>query len=72
SAPVDSGHRALLEQRGAVLHVAEPGTVLADWLRRGRSTAVIVRPDRTVLRAGRRPDELCDAVPNFSMAQGRR
>ena len=26
---------------------------LADWLRRGRATAAIVRPDRTVMCAGR-------------------
>ncbi len=70
--PIDAQRRARLEQRGAAIHIAEPGSALADWLRRGHSTAVIVRPDRTVMRAGRHVDELCDAVPSFSPARGGR
>ncbi len=70
--PLDAAHTALLEQRGAALHIAEPDGELADWLRRGRATAAIVRPDRTVMRAGRHLDGLCDAVPTFTSAKGGR
>ena len=41
--PVTAEHRTHLEQRGAVVHIAYPGTDLADWLRRGHATAAIVR-----------------------------
>jgi hypothetical protein len=39
--------------------VALPGSVLETWLRRGRTTAAIVRPDRTVMRAGHDVAALC-------------
>lgn len=61
--------RALLEERGAVVHIAEPGSELAHWLRRGRATAAIVRPDRTVMRAGRNLGELCALLPRFAGAE---
>ena len=54
---------ALAEQRGAVIYFAAPGSELAQWLRRGRASAAIVRPDRTVMCAGRALDKLCDALP---------
>ena len=57
--------RAVIEGRGAALHVATPGSELAHWLHRGRATAVVVRPDRTVMRAGRNLRPLCDALPHF-------
>ncbi len=50
--PLDGADRALLERRGVVL-VAESGGELQKWLRRGHATAAIVRPDRTVMCAGR-------------------
>jgi 3-(3-hydroxy-phenyl)propionate hydroxylase len=59
---------AQLEARGAVVHVAEPGGELARWLRRGRATAAVIRPDRTVMLAGRDPAKLCAAMPEFSRA----
>jgi 3-(3-hydroxy-phenyl)propionate hydroxylase len=61
--------RALLEEHGAVVHIAEPGRELAHWLRRGRATAAIVRPDRTVMRAGRNLSELCALLPRFVGAE---
>lgn len=70
--PVEAEHRARLKQHGAAVQIAETGTQLAEWLRRGRSTAAIVRPDRTVMRTGRRVDELCAAVPVFTVDGGRR
>jgi 3-(3-hydroxy-phenyl)propionate hydroxylase len=57
--------RTQLGERGAAVHIAQPGSQLADWLRRGRATAAIVRPDRTVMRAGRDLEALCEAVPTF-------
>jgi 3-(3-hydroxy-phenyl)propionate hydroxylase len=70
--PVDAEYRARLEQRGATVQMAEAGTHLARWLRGGHSAAAIVRPDRTVMRAGRRVDELCAVVPKFTAGGGGR
>jgi len=50
---------AALRRRGVVPVVAQPGSELATWLRRGRAMAAVVRPDRTVLRAGRDAAALC-------------
>jgi 3-(3-hydroxy-phenyl)propionate hydroxylase len=60
--------RTQLDERGAVVHVAEPGGELERWLRRGRATAAIIRPDRTVMLAGRDPSKPCSAMPEFSPA----
>ncbi len=68
--PVNAEQRARLQQRGATLHIAGAGTDLADWLRRGHAAAAVIRPDRTVMRAGRQVNELCDAVPSFTPAGG--
>ncbi|WP_168433824.1 MULTISPECIES: bifunctional 3-(3-hydroxy-phenyl)propionate/3-hydroxycinnamic acid hydroxylase [unclassified Mycolicibacterium] len=62
---------ALLEEHGAVVHVAERGSDLARWLRRGRATAVIIRPDRTVMCAGRNLNKLCALMPRFLRAEVR-
>ena len=62
--PDDTQHR-LLNERGAVVHIAAPDGELADWLRRARATAAIVRPDRTVMRAGRDMRRICDAVADL-------
>ena len=63
--PPGDAQRALLDTRGAAVHIAEPGSELADWLRRGRARAAIVRPDRTVMCASRDLRYLCEAVPSF-------
>jgi 3-(3-hydroxy-phenyl)propionate hydroxylase len=59
---------ALLEEHGAVVHIAAPGSELARWLRRGNATAAIIRPDRTVMCAGRNLWKLCAAMPGFAPA----
>jgi 2-polyprenyl-6-methoxyphenol hydroxylase-like FAD-dependent oxidoreductase len=51
--------QAGLQRSGVVMLVAEPGSALQLWLRRGHATAAIVRPDRTVLRAGHDVAALC-------------
>ena len=68
--PVSAEQRDGLEQRGATLHIARAGTDLADWLHRGHATAAVVRPDRTVMRAGRHVNELCAEVPSFTLIGG--
>jgi 3-(3-hydroxy-phenyl)propionate hydroxylase len=68
--PVSAEQRTRLAHRGTTLHIAGPGTDLARWLRRGHATGAVVRPDRTVMRAGRQIDELCDAVPTFTLTGG--
>ncbi len=64
--PPDAAQRARLDDCGTAVHIVKAGSELADWLRRGRATAAIVRPDRTVMRTGRHIDELCAAVPSFT------
>jgi hypothetical protein len=39
------------------------GSELAQWLRRGRASAALARPDRTVMQAGRDLAALCGALP---------
>jgi 3-(3-hydroxy-phenyl)propionate hydroxylase len=50
---------AALRRRGVVVLIPQPGDVLATWLRRGHANAAVVRPDRTVARAGRDVAALC-------------
>jgi 3-(3-hydroxy-phenyl)propionate hydroxylase len=63
--PPTDAQRALLERRSAVVHIARPGSALADWLRRGHAAAAIIRPDRTVMRASRDVQGLCENMPAF-------
>ena len=56
--PSSADETALRRREVAVL-VAEAGGPLGAWLRRGRVTAALVRPDRTVARAGRDLADLC-------------
>lgn len=53
TAPPAAALAAQLRQRGVLVLTAAPGSDLDHWLRRGRASTAIVRPDRTVLRAGR-------------------
>jgi 3-(3-hydroxy-phenyl)propionate hydroxylase len=63
--PPDGTQRRLLRERGAVTHIAAPDGELADWLRRAHVTSAIVRPDRTVMWAGRDMRRICDLMPTF-------
>ena len=65
-APSDA-QRTELDARGITVHVAVSDTELADWLRGGRAIAAIIRPDRTVMRAGRDLQKLCELVPSFKI-----
>ncbi|WP_431682579.1 bifunctional 3-(3-hydroxy-phenyl)propionate/3-hydroxycinnamic acid hydroxylase [Kitasatospora sp. KL5] len=55
---------AEIRRRGGVPVTAHPGTDLHRWLRRGRTRAALVRPDGTVLAAGRNPLRLCALLPD--------
>ena len=59
TSPLDRADEALLRRRGVAVLVANRDTELEKWLREGRATAAIVRPDRTVMRAGRDNAALC-------------
>jgi 3-(3-hydroxy-phenyl)propionate hydroxylase len=66
SAPLSGQQREELARRGAAVVAVEPHTELARWLRRGRVTAAVVRPDGTVTYAGRNVPEMCRRVPIFA------
>jgi len=61
--------RARLDERGARAVEVETGSPLHVWLTAGRATAAVVRPDLTVMRAGRDVAALCGAVPRFEVAR---
>ena len=54
-----------LGSRGAAIVLAAPGSELDGWLRKGRASAAIVRPDRAVMQAGRSVEAICRAMPVF-------
>jgi 3-(3-hydroxy-phenyl)propionate hydroxylase len=66
SAPLNPSQQDEMASRGAVVVTAPPGTELNLWLRAGRATAAVVRPDRAVLYASRNLAEVCDVVPVFA------
>jgi 3-(3-hydroxy-phenyl)propionate hydroxylase len=66
SAPLDPSQQDEMAGRGTVVVTTHPGTELDLWLRAGRATAAVVRPDRTVLRASRNLAEICRSVPVFA------
>jgi 3-(3-hydroxy-phenyl)propionate hydroxylase len=71
TAEPDSTQRAEVEQRGGVVVTARDGSALHQWLRSGHARAAVVRPDGTVLRAGRDLSRLCSAVPPFTAPSAR-
>ena len=66
--PLAPQQRARLEARGAQAVEVEAGSPLHGWLSAGRATAALVRPDLTVMRAGRDVAAVCQAVPRFQVA----
>ena len=55
--------------RGTEVLEVEPGSPLGKWLADGKAAAALVRPDFTVLRAGRDVAALCEAAPRFLVAR---
>jgi 3-(3-hydroxy-phenyl)propionate hydroxylase len=70
SSPLTDAQRDELHSRGAAVVLAAPGSELDRWLRSGRASAAIVRPDRAVMQAGRNTRAICDAMPSFSAVHG--
>ena len=70
SSPLTDAQRNELASRGAAVVLAAPGSEFDGWLRKGRASAAIVRPDRAVMHAGRNIRAICDAVPTFTAARG--
>lgn len=60
--PLTGAEQSIVRPAGAVVHVAVPGSEAAEWLRRGRADAAIIRPDRTVMAAGP-VGAVCQALP---------
>ena len=58
--------REFVERRGGVVHLATGG--LAIWLEEHRAAVAVLRPDRTVMRAGADLAAVCAALPDFSAA----
>jgi len=65
SSPLGDAQRSALSSRGAVVIQVAPGSELDRWLREGRATAAIVRPDRAVMQAGTNATAICAAMPTF-------
>ena len=70
SASLSPGAGDEVVRRGAVVIQAAPGSELDSWLRKGRATAAIVRPDRAVMQAGRNAEAICANVPAFCVGDG--
>ncbi|MBV8785569.1 MAG: bifunctional 3-(3-hydroxy-phenyl)propionate/3-hydroxycinnamic acid hydroxylase, partial [Mycobacterium sp.] len=65
SVRLSDAQQSQLSLRGAALVSVTAESELGRWLKRGRATAAIVRPDAAVMQAGRNVQALCDALPSF-------
>ena len=61
--------RGRLAERGTHLLQVDPASALGAWLAGGHATAALVRPDFTVMRAGRDLAALTLSAPRFSPAE---
>ncbi len=66
--PLSPEEQALLADRGTEVLEVAPGSSLYKWLADGKAAAALVRPDFTVMRAGRDVAALCQAAPRFLVA----
>ncbi|MET0189939.1 MAG: 3-(3-hydroxyphenyl)propionate hydroxylase, partial [Pseudonocardia sediminis] len=60
--------RAELAARGTEVLEVKPHSALYTWLAEGKAAAALVRPDFTVMRAGRDVAELCAAAATLRVA----
>lgn len=70
--PLGADAEAMLRGRNVAIVAAEPGGRLDSWLRHGHAAAALIRPDRTVMRAGRDVALLAAsaaALPALEMSQ---
>jgi 3-(3-hydroxy-phenyl)propionate hydroxylase len=66
SSALSTAQEKELKSRGAVVVSVGRDSQLGSWLKQGRATAAIVRPDGAVMQAGRNVAAIFDAVPAFS------
>jgi 3-(3-hydroxy-phenyl)propionate hydroxylase len=66
--PLTSSQHAVLADRGTEVLEVPPGSPLHQWLADGRAAAALVRPDFTVMRAGRDVAALSNTAPKFVVA----
>src|SRR5262249_38301480 len=69
SSTLSDAQRKQLTSRGVTVVSVTAGSELGRWLKQGRATAAIVRPDAAVMQAGRNVQALCDALPSFSAGE---
>ena len=67
--PLSPQQRAVLAGRGTEVLEVRPGSPLYTWLADAKAAAAMVRPDFTVVRAGRDVAELCEEAPRFRVQQ---
>ncbi|HEY1442549.1 MAG TPA: bifunctional 3-(3-hydroxy-phenyl)propionate/3-hydroxycinnamic acid hydroxylase, partial [Mycobacterium sp.] len=70
SAPLSDAQRRQVSSRGAAVVSVASASDFGRWLKQGRATAAIVRPDGAVMQAGRNIQALCDALPSFAAVDG--
>ncbi|HZE17385.1 MAG TPA: bifunctional 3-(3-hydroxy-phenyl)propionate/3-hydroxycinnamic acid hydroxylase, partial [Mycobacterium sp.] len=70
SAPLSAAQQNEVSGRGAVVVSVAPESELGRWLKQGRATAAIIRPDAAVMQAGRNIQAICDAMPAFDGVKG--
>jgi 3-(3-hydroxy-phenyl)propionate hydroxylase len=70
SAPLSAAQQKELSIRGAAVVLVSRESQLGQWLKRGRATLAVVRPDGAVMQAGKKIQALLDAVPSFSVGRG--
>ncbi|WP_426563326.1 bifunctional 3-(3-hydroxy-phenyl)propionate/3-hydroxycinnamic acid hydroxylase [Angustibacter sp. McL0619] len=66
--PLTPELRAGLTGRGTEVLEVQAGSPLYQWLEDGKAAAALVRPDFTVMRAGRDPAALSEATPRYPVA----
>ena len=66
SQALSAGDRAEAQRCGATVYLADPDSEVGKWLGRGRATTAIVRPDHTVLRAGREVSRVLESLGSIS------
>jgi 3-(3-hydroxy-phenyl)propionate hydroxylase len=68
TATLSDRQQDLLSDRGVRVVVTRPGSELHRWLSSGRAAAALVRPDHTVMQAGKGVSAICTSAPHFQAA----
>jgi 3-(3-hydroxy-phenyl)propionate hydroxylase len=66
--PLSPPQRSSLTDRGTDVLEVQPGSSLHQWLADGKASAALVRPDFTVMWAGRDVERICGGAPRFLVA----